>query len=333
MSGTGVGAPGFGASNLAAVARDDELLELLGARSAAPCDDHVATLLAALVRDVDDGLAELLAGREEASGRELAAAAEGGAGWAHGRRLGAAVTVVALGLSVSGVAAAVTGDPLAAYKGIVSVVTGEKGPSPNAAPIAHLNAGLRGTRAKIAHGDLAGAQSDLDRLKERLAGADLTSSERAGIEARIAALEKALARAKAKEAGAREPKAKDQKTSKRRNDVAPGAQQRGADEPSDSQEETGVEDEQGGGGQSAERPTDPGKRSENGRPADPGQGGARNNTQPDDPQDEGDEPAPSEETDPGAGDDEDASSPGGGTESGGSGGQGGGKSAAKHSDR
>jgi hypothetical protein len=268
----GVGTPGFGASNLAAVARDDELLDLLGARGAAPDDDQVAAMLAALVRDVDDGLADLLADDAENRRPALASVAGSGAARAHGLRLGAAVTVVALGLSVSGVAAAVTGDPLAPYKGIVSAVTGDPGPSPNAARIAHLNAGLRGTRAKIAHGDLAGAQADLDRLKERLAGvSDLTAGERATIEARIAAIEKALA--KANEAGAREPKIKDPKSSKRRNDTVPGAQQRDGtnDRPDQDAQGEGGGDQQGSGGeQSADEPTSPGKSTDQVVPEDQG---------------------------------------------------------------
>jgi hypothetical protein len=99
-------------------------------------------------------------------------------------------------LSVSGVAAAVTGDPLSPYKGIVSAVRGGNDLPSHAARVATMNHKLAGTRAQIAHGDLAGAQAALAGLRLDLASmSDLTSAERSAIEARIAALEAALGRA------------------------------------------------------------------------------------------------------------------------------------------
>ena len=105
-------------------------------------------------------------------------------------------------LSVSGVAAAVTGDPLSPYKGIVSAVHGggndhqhDNLPA-HAARVATMNHKLAGTRAQIAHGDLAGAEATLAGLRLDLASmTDLTTGERSAIEARIAALEAAIGRA------------------------------------------------------------------------------------------------------------------------------------------
>jgi hypothetical protein len=122
----------------------------------------------------------------------------------HGLRATTVAVVLGATLSVSGVAAAVTGDPLSPYKGIVSAVTGGSAgnhhdPEPlpsHAARVAAMNHKLVGTRAQIAHGDLAGAQATLAGLRLDLASmTGLTTGERGAIEARIAALEAALARA------------------------------------------------------------------------------------------------------------------------------------------
>ncbi len=59
-----------------------------------------------------------------------------------------------------------------------------------------MNHKLAGTRAQIAHGDLAGAEATLAGLRLDLASmTDLTTGERSAIEARIAALEAAIGRA------------------------------------------------------------------------------------------------------------------------------------------
>jgi outer membrane biosynthesis protein TonB len=92
----------------------------------------------------------------------------------------------------------VTGDPFSPYKGIVSAVNGGNHHElpPHAARVAKMNHTLVGTRAQIAHGDLAGAHAALAALRLNLASmTDLTTGQRHAIEARIAALEAALGRA------------------------------------------------------------------------------------------------------------------------------------------
>jgi hypothetical protein len=121
----------------------------------------------------------------------------------HGLRAATIAVVLGATLSVSGVAAAVTGDPLSPYKGIVSAVHGSNHDElpPQAARVAKMNHTLVGTRAQIAHGDLAGAQATLAALRLDLASiTDLTTAQRHAIEARIASLEAALGRATAQAA-------------------------------------------------------------------------------------------------------------------------------------
>ena len=195
---------GAGELDFAAVAADAALLDLLSSRAPVPVDDPVARMLAAFAAEVDDGLAELLApdpveiavpaavpdlsvvpALPPVSGRR-----------SHGLRATTIALVVGATLSVSGVAAAVTGDPFAAYHGIVSAVTGDGESAAQAARVAWLQRQLAGTRAKVAHGDLAGAGADLTAMRAALAGTDgLSHGQRTALEARISALESALARA------------------------------------------------------------------------------------------------------------------------------------------
>ena len=116
----------------------------------------------------------------------------------YGMRATTIAVVLGATLSVSGVAAAVTGDPLSPYKRIVSAVHGgnhHELPA-NAAQVAKMNHKLVGTRAQIAHGDVAGAQATLAGLRLDLASmTNLTTGQRHAIEARIAALEAAIGRA------------------------------------------------------------------------------------------------------------------------------------------
>jgi hypothetical protein len=195
---------GAGGVDLVEVARDAELLDQLAARAAILDDDAVSAMLAAFAAEVDDGLVALLddvepAGRGPAD-RALVAVPDVLSEPRRGHGLRATTIAVVLGatLSVSGVAAAVTGDPLSPYKGIVTAVQGgnhHELPS-HAARVAQMNHTLVGTRAQIAHGDLAGAQATLAGLRSDLASmTDLTPRERSAIEARIAALEAALGRA------------------------------------------------------------------------------------------------------------------------------------------
>ncbi len=199
------GGPGRGV-NLVEVARDAELLDRLADRVAIVDDDAVSAMLASFAAEVDEGLAALLEDIEptgRAADRGLVAVPDvlGGRRRGHGLRATTVAVVLGATLSISGVAAAVTGDPLSPYKGIVSAVTGGNDhqhhnlPS-HAARVATMNHKLAGTRAQIAHGDLAGAEATLAGLRLDLASmTDLTTGERSSIEARIAALEAAIGRA------------------------------------------------------------------------------------------------------------------------------------------
>jgi Cornifin (SPRR) family len=230
-----------GGVDLAAVARDADLLDLLAVRGGVPAEDPVLTMLAALAAEVDDGLSRLfddldqadgldagnpdlgglygirVGGLEESTDRALAAVPDRPerARRSLGLRAGTVAVVIGATLSVSGVAAAVTGDPLSPYKSFasaVSSVTGGQSHKPlpaNAAGVAKLNHHLVGTRAQIAHGDLAGARTTLTALRTELAAADLTDGQRHALEGRIAKLEAALASATATAAASQQqgPKA------------------------------------------------------------------------------------------------------------------------------
>jgi hypothetical protein len=196
-----------GGVNLVEVARDAELLDQLAARAVVLDGDAVSAMLASFAAEVDEGLAVLLEEVEptgRAADRGLVAVPDVLAGRRRGHGLRATTIAVVLGatLSVSGVAAAVTGDPLSPYKGIVSAVHGggndhqQDNLPAHAARVATMNHKLAGTRAQIAHGDLAGAEATLAGLRLDLASmTDLTTVERSAIEARIAALEAAIGRA------------------------------------------------------------------------------------------------------------------------------------------
>ncbi|HEU4912428.1 MAG TPA: hypothetical protein VFV76_11060 [Actinomycetes bacterium] len=207
---------GEGALDLAAVQRDDDLLALLAERGEVDTSDPVARLLASLAEDVDDGLAELLiatdplttAGATWVSHDVLPELESDPAPRARRTAAGAAALAVALAatLSVSGVAAAVTGDPLAPYKAVGSALSwGEDDLPETAAPIAHLNKRLARARAAIAHGEVEGAQSRLDAIRAALAGADLSDGQRAAFERKLDRLEAALADAGKKGSGADRP--------------------------------------------------------------------------------------------------------------------------------
>ena len=195
-----------GGVNLVEVARDAELLDQLAARAAVLDGDAVSAMLASFAAEVDEGLAALLDDVEPTGGsaeRGLVAVPDmlGGRRRGHGLRATTIAVVLGATLSVSGVAAAMTGDPFSPYKGIVSAVHGGDDhqhhdlPS-HASRVATMNHKLVGTRAQIAHGDLAGAEATLAGLRLDLATmTDLTTGERSAIEARIAALEAAIGRA------------------------------------------------------------------------------------------------------------------------------------------
>lgn len=181
--------------DMVAVQRDADALDALARRAVdAAGDDEVLGLLAALAADVDQGLADLLgdlaAPEAEAEVVPLPAPRR-----TASRAVAGALVVAGL-LSVSGVAAAVTGDPLAAYRGLYSAVTGADNPADdNAAELARLHRGLAKVRASIAHGDLATAQAAIDSARDQLSA--LPERERTSVQAQLDALEAALARARA----------------------------------------------------------------------------------------------------------------------------------------
>lgn len=187
----GVPAPRDGVDMLA-VQRDADVLDALARRlEPEPGDEEVRWLLAALAADVDDGLAGLLA--EEAASDEATVLELPRERRAAKRALAGALVAAGL-LSVSGVAAAVTGDPLAAYRGVyAAVLHGGDAPSSDASEIAALHHRLAGARAAIAQGDLVAAQGAITDVRSRLA--DLPEQERRSVEVQLRALEAALLRA------------------------------------------------------------------------------------------------------------------------------------------
>jgi hypothetical protein len=121
--------------DLVAVQRDAALLDALAERAwvADPLTDHdpVAGLLAALAADVDEGLSDVArpaaipAQRHRENRRATVLTlpvALPPVGRRHAVRAAAAMIVSAALLSVSGVAAAVSGDPMTPYERVVDVV-------------------------------------------------------------------------------------------------------------------------------------------------------------------------------------------------------------------
>ena len=197
---TGIFEQGAGGVDLAAVARDAELMDRLAVRAPLAVDDDVARLLASLAADVDDGLDALLAELEAPLLEQDDSTAVIGTPSkrrAHGLRATTVAIVVGATLSVSGVAAAVTGDPLAPYKGIVRAVTNAGSPSPHASTTAKLNHLANGTQAKIAHGDLAGARADIASLQAAIADPSISDHDKALLQIRLRNLMRSLAHAEA----------------------------------------------------------------------------------------------------------------------------------------
>ncbi len=197
---TGIFEQGAGGVDLAAVARDAELMDRLAVRAPLTVDDDVARLLASLAAEVDDGLDGLLAELEAPLLEQDKSTADFGTPSrrrAHGLRATTVAIVVGATLSVSGVAAAVTGDPLAPYKGIVRAVTNAGAPSPHASTTAKLNHLATGTQAKIAHGDLDGARADIAALQAAIGDPSISDRDRALLQIRLGNLMRSLARAEA----------------------------------------------------------------------------------------------------------------------------------------
>ena len=115
--------------DLLAVQRDDEALDELARRQPrAPMDEDVLFLLAALTTDVDEGLKELLAKPMRMPLRSAATGEIPKLTDAARRQTARTVTgalIVAGLVSVSGVSAAVTGDPFTPYRSVISSVTGD----------------------------------------------------------------------------------------------------------------------------------------------------------------------------------------------------------------
>jgi hypothetical protein len=205
---TGIFEQGAGGVDLAAVARDAELMDRLAVRAPVAIDDDVARLLASLAAEVDDGLDALLAELEAPLIEQDDPSADIGTPSrrrARGMRATTVAIVVGATLSVSGVAAAVTGDPLAPYKGIVRAVTNAGAPSPHASTTAKLDHLANGTQSKIAHGDLAGARADIASLQAALGDPSISDHDKALLQIRLRNLMRSLAHAEA--AGGPNPQA------------------------------------------------------------------------------------------------------------------------------
>ncbi len=176
-------------ADLAAVDSDDRLLDALGARTTVlDTTDPALSLLAALADDVDEGLLGLVVSQRSAS---------------QGRRprrrraaRGAVAAAIAVGaLSVSGVAAAVSGDPLTPYKKVFEAVSGRHGDLPvSASPVARVHHRLAGVRADIAHGNLAAARQSIADAREMLQhdSGGMSAAARDRLERQLTALEEAV---------------------------------------------------------------------------------------------------------------------------------------------
>jgi hypothetical protein len=197
---TGIFEQGAGGVDLAAVARDAELMDRLAVRSPVAADDDVARLLSALAADVDHGLDDLLAELEAPLLEQddpIAYLATPARRRSRGLRVSTIAIVVGATLSVSGVAAAVTGDPFAPYKGIAHAITHAGAPSPHASSTAKANNLANGTRAKIAHGDLAGARADIAALQAAIADPSISAHDKALLQIKLRNLMRSLANAEA----------------------------------------------------------------------------------------------------------------------------------------
>jgi len=171
--------------DLRAVVRDDELLDRIAAGVQLPeSADPAVALLQALVRDVDAGLDTVV--------RQPLAPVEKGSRWLQHRRRTlrgtAAVAVIGLGLSVGGVSAAVTGNPLAAYESMAGVFDSSDELPPSAAQIAKWNKKMVAARASVRSGDVATADAQIDALRAMIGDLGVSDGRRAALEAKLARL-------------------------------------------------------------------------------------------------------------------------------------------------
>jgi hypothetical protein len=166
-----------------AVQEDALLVDFVAAREdlSAFADDHVAQLLGAYAADVDEGL-ELLANAElPEAAASLTPARSGFSPRRSTRFLVAATTAVVL-VGTSGVAAAVTGDPLSPFRSVVKVVTGgghtpaaDPGREGNdlpdpAATEAEVALSLNAVKQALKDGDVEKAQRLLDDVRTDVNG-------------------------------------------------------------------------------------------------------------------------------------------------------------------
>jgi hypothetical protein len=185
--------------DLLAVQRDDEALDELARRQASdPMAEDVLYLLAALTADVDKGLNELLAAPMRMPLRSAATGEIPRPADAARRRAARTVTgalIVAGLVSVSGVSAAVTGDPFTPYRSVISVLTGDDNLSlaTSQAEDAALQRQFLSIDAAIESGQLDRARAGIQRMHARL-DEKPRGAQRAAI-AQLAALEAKLARA------------------------------------------------------------------------------------------------------------------------------------------
>jgi len=178
-----------------AVQEDALLVDILATREdlSAFADDHIAQVLGSYAADVDEGLELLVNAQLPEAPRGLPQHQSAASSRRSARFLVAATTAVVL-VGTSGVAAAVTGDPLSPFRSVVKAVSGG-GQTPSADPgrISEELPDPASTKAEVAltlnevkqalkDGDVEKAQRLLDELAaDTQGGVELSP----GLEARI----------------------------------------------------------------------------------------------------------------------------------------------------
>lgn len=187
--------------DLLAVQRDDEALDELARRQPrGPMAEDVLFLLAALTTDVDDGLTDLLAAPMRMPLRFAATGEIPNLTDVVRRRTARTVTgalIVAGLVSVSGVSAAVTGDPFTPYRNVIASVSGDESAPSQGAEDEVVRQQFLSIDAAIESGQLDRATVGIHRLHATL-DQKPRGAQRAAI-AQLAALEAKLARAVAQD--------------------------------------------------------------------------------------------------------------------------------------
>ncbi len=187
--------------DLLAVQRDDAQLDELARRQARePVADGALALLAALTVEVDTGLDDLLATPLRVPVRsELPAGVRGisEVGRRRAARVATAALIVTSLASVSGISAAVTGDPFSPYRSVISSVSGDDEglPAPRITD-AEVQDRIRAIDASIDAGQLGRAHSGVQHLRATLD--QRPGGARRSVLARLTALEAKIARALAR---------------------------------------------------------------------------------------------------------------------------------------